>query len=302
VTGGMLNIATKDTLTIDGKMFGGAGVGLSAINDVVFNGGSLTSNGDISIAAGSDGTGAIVGNSSNAVDIISLGSLTLQAPDGIGEGAAVVAQVAEKAILLSSSINAYISTTPLANRLVLAVSDIGGGPAANVEMNVNSESQVTFDVFNVDVAKINANTPTLKIPEGNVVNYAEFILPAYSTRIDALNRTANPGYDVNAYTLDGVFSLDAFVDSVSLDAFILLQNPNLQVAGNPTGNAEDTIVNALNTLAVATDLDPSEILTSGFGVGKLNKDSREMLVDVNVDWFNNTSQLIPLDEKDKEKE
>jgi hypothetical protein len=299
---GTVEIASDDSLTIGTDVFGGAGIGITALNDVVFSGGSLTSESDISIAAGTDGTGSIVGNSSNAVDIISLGTLTLQAPDSIGEGAPVVAQVAEKAILLSSSINADISTTPLANPLVLAVSDISGGPAANVEMNVNSESQVTFDVFNVDVAKINANTPTLKVPEGNVANYAEFVLPAYSIRIDALNRTANPGYDVNAYTLDGRFSLDALVDSVSLDAFILIQNPNLQVAGNPTGNAEDTVNNALNTSRATKYLEPSAILTGDFEMGKLNNGSRATLVDVNVDWSNTTSQLIPLNEKDKEKE
>ncbi|MFT6908909.1 MAG: hypothetical protein ACJAS1_005616, partial [Oleiphilaceae bacterium] len=299
-TASALAMVASNDITITGRIRALGENTIDAGDNVLLNGGSLESNGDISIAAGTDGTGSIIGNSSNEVDIISLGTLTLRAPDSIGDGALVVAQVAEKAILVSSSINADISTTPLANPLVLAVSDIGGGQSANVEMNVNSESQVTFDVFNVDVATINANTPTLQVPKGNVTNYAEFVLPTYSTRIDALNRTSNPGYDVNAYTLDGEFSLNALVNSVSLDAFILLQNPNLQVAGDPTGNSEATVQNALNTLPVATDIDPLRLLMGSFGMGDYNKYNREAFVDVDVDWFDMTSQLIPLDDKDNE--
>jgi hypothetical protein len=278
------------------------GASMDAGDDVLLNGGSLTSKGAISIAAGTDGTGSIIGNSSKDLDIISLGTLTLKAPDSIGDRGPVVAQVMEKAIMLSSSINADISTTPLANPLSLSVSDIDGGPAAKVVINAKSRSRVTFDVFNVNMASVKANTPVLQVPEGNITNYAEFLLPNFSARIDTLIRASSQGYDVNALSLDGDFSLDALVNSVSFDAFILGQNPNLQVAGNTAGNAEDTNNNALNALVDVTD--GSSLATFGgtVGMSDYSKDNSETLVDVSPDRLQMNSKPIPVDEEVKEKD
>ena len=130
----------------------------------------------------------------------------------------------------------------------------------------------------------------------------EFILPNYSARIDTLNRTANPGYDVNAFTLDGAFSLNALVNSVSFDAFILGQNPNLQVAGNPSGNAKNTNQNALNTLTNVVDGSLLATFGGAVGMSDYSKDNRETLADISFDWLQMTSQPKPVDEKAKEKD
>ena len=300
-TGGLLNIASNDTLTIGGDIFGGAGVGLSTPNDVIFTGGSVSSNNDITIIAGTDGSGSIFGSPTSGVDIVSLGALTLQAPDSIGAGSPLVAKVTSRATLRSTNINADISTTPLANPLSLSVSDIGGGPATNVVMNVASDSQVTFDMFNVDVAEINANTPSLQVPNGNITNYAVFNMPSYSTRVDTLSRSAHPGYDVNAFTLNGGFSLNALANSVSLDAFILLKNPNLQVAGNPPGFVENTVEEILQIQQLGIYVNnPLQINIGNFGLVAPKDNSDGSLVKVSPNWLEKSSQLEPETSENKE--
>ncbi|MDO9281267.1 MAG: leukotoxin LktA family filamentous adhesin [Methylotenera sp.] len=299
-TGGLLNIASNDTLTIGGDIFGGAGIGLTTPNDVVFTGGSVSSDNDITIIAGTNGSGSIYGSPTSGVDIVSLGALTLQAPDSIGAGSPLVAKVTSRATLRSANINADISTIPVSNPLSLSVSDIGGGPVANVVMNVASDSQVTFDMLNVEVAEITADTPSLQVPNGNITNYAVFNMPSYSTRVDTLSRSAHPGYDVNAFTLDGGFSLNALVNSVSLDAFILLKNPNLQVAGNPPGFVENTVEEVLQTQQLGVyGNNPLQIEIGRFGLDAPREDDDGTLVKISPDWLDTTSQLVPAASEDK---
>ena len=297
-TGGQLNIATSDTLTIGGDIFGGLGVGLSTLNDVVFAGGSVSSNNDVRIIAGADGTGSIFGSATSGVDIIALGALTLQAPNVIGEGSPLVAQVTSHATLLSSNINADISTTPLANPLVLTVSDSGGGAAANVVMHVASDKQVSFETFNVGIAEITAETPSLQLPNGNITNYAVFNMPHYATRIDTLSRTQHLGYDVNAFTLNGVFSLNALENSVAIDAFILIKNPNLQVMGNPTDYVENTVEESLQLQQIGRNgNNPLQFEIGSFGLAAPDDD--DVLVNVTTDWIGPTSQLAPVTTENK---
>ncbi|MDI1360655.1 leukotoxin LktA family filamentous adhesin [Methylotenera sp.] len=297
-TGGQLNIATSDTLTIGGDIFGGLGVGLSTLNDVVFAGGSVSSNNDVRIVAGTDGTGSIFGSATSGVDIIALGALTLQAPNGIGEGAPLVAQVTSHATLLSSNINADISTTPLANPLSLTVSDIGGGPAANVVMHVASDKQVSFETFNVGTAEVTAETPSLQLPNGNITNYAVFNMPHYATRIDTLSRAQHLGYDVNAFTLNGSFSLNALENSVAIDSFILIKNPNLQVMGNPTDYVENTVEESLQLQQIGRNgNNPLQFEIGSFGLAAPDDD--DVLVNVTTDWIGPTSQLAPVTTENK---
>ncbi|MDP2102146.1 MAG: leukotoxin LktA family filamentous adhesin [Methylotenera sp.] len=299
-TGGLLQIASNDTLTIGGDIFGGAGVGLSTSNDVVFSGGSVKSNNDITIIAGTDGSGSIYGSPTSGVGIVSLGALTLQAPNAIGAGAPLVAQVTSRATLQSANINANISTTPLANSLSLSVSDIGGGPSANVVMNVASTSQITFDTFNVGIAEIKANTPSLQLPNGNITNNAVFNMPNYSTRLDTLSRVAHPGYDVNAFTIGGGFGLNALANSVSVNAFILLKNPDLQVAGNPPRFVENTVQEDLQIQQTGVyGNNPLQINIGRFRLDTPSEDDDDTLIKVSPDWLDITSQLVPDATEDK---
>jgi hypothetical protein len=225
----------------------------------------------------------------------------LQAPDSIGAGSPLVSQVTNRATLLSPNINTDISTTPLSNPLKLSVSNIGGGLAANVVMSVSSNSQVTFETFNVGIADITANTPNLQVPNGNITNYAVFNMPSYSTRVDTLNRSAHPGYDVNAFTLNGGFSLNALVNSVSLDAFILLKNPNLQVAGNPPGFVENTVEEILQIQQLDFySSNPLQINIGNFGLVAPKDNSDGSLVKVSPNWLEKSSQLAPETSENKE--
>jgi filamentous hemagglutinin family protein len=296
-----LDITAANNIVVAGQVVAAGTANLASGDNVQFAGGSLTGAREVSIVAGTDGSGRIEGGATGAADVVSLGDLVLQAPDSIGAAAPIVARVAQKATLLSADINANVATVPLSNPLFLAVSDIGGGPSANVAMDVSSDTSVTFTTFNAGIAEITANTPSLQVPSGNITNYAVFNMPAYSTRIDTLSRAAHPGYDVNAFTLDGIFKLNALPDSVALDAFILANNPKLQVAGDPPGNVVNTVASVLQTQKSsrmsAIDGDREQELASLFGPGATAGNGRAGLVTVSVDWL---GQLSTLDERKKE--
>jgi hypothetical protein len=301
-TNGLLDVASDVDLTIGGALFGGAGIALRTTSDVLFSGGSVTSNGPVTIVAGSDGTGSIYGSPAGGVDIVSLGPLTLQAPDAIGAGSPLVAQVAGSVTFLGAMVNAQVASTPLSHPLAVSVSGIGGAPAANVQLDVASDAGVLFNVFNVGIAAVTAVTPSLKVPDGMVTNYASFALPAYSTRIDAASRVAQPGYDVHAFTVGGGFSFDALPDQVAVGAFLLQKNPDLRVAGDPPGNVVDTVAAALQqpaTGAAGVDRAPGIGFAArfGFGAGTSLADRQLVTLDANL-----LGGLASLDDKEMEKE
>ncbi|WP_210546939.1 leukotoxin LktA family filamentous adhesin [Rhodoferax sp. PAMC 29310] len=289
--------AVKGSVTLAGTVQADAGVTLSAADDIHFDGGQVrTSNGDVSLEAGTDGGGSVVAGKAAAtggVDIVALGGLLIKAPDSIGAGGPLVAQVAANATFLASTIIANVATTPLEGPLTLSVANVGGGPGANIVMDGSSDASVTFAVFNAGIAEITAHTPSLQVPTGNITNYAVFNMPAYSTRIDTLSRAANPGYDVNGFTLGGDFSLNALSNSVALDAFILMRNPDLQVAGNPPGNVADAVGFALQTQKSAGNAegeDREKDILSGFSNGSDGQNSGQTLVRVGANWMGDLSR------------
>ena len=295
-TSGAVDIASDDTLTIGGEVFGGAGIAITTPNDVVFSGGRLTSDNDINIEAGTDGSGNILGSSTGGTDIIALGTLDLQALNSIGGVNALVAEVSNQANFRAADINVEVSSTPLNNPLSLSVSDIGGGPSNNVEMKVNSNRSVTFDTFNVGVAHVTADTPSLQVPNGEITNYAVFNMPLYNTRFDTLNQDDHPGYDVNAYTLSGDFSLNSLANSVTVGAFVLQQNPDLEWIVKKPENVEDKVQTILQPTQEGSDSDtnnPKGINMQASGQSMFQKPYIDgSLVDVSLNWFTSESPVI----------
>ena len=252
-TASTLDITAADSITVSGRIRALGNVVMSSGDDIAFAGGSVNGAQTVSMSAGVDGSGSILGSSSGGTDVFAAGPLTLSAANAIGGGFALVAQVGGQATLLSPSIDAEVSASPGGNPLTLSVSDIGGGPASSAVMSVSSSTQVLFDTFNVVVADITATTPSLLVPDGHITDHAVFNLPGYSTRIDTLSRTPHSGFDVNAFTLDGSFLLNGAVDSLTLDSFILSQSANLRVAGDPSGNATTVTQNLLQSMASFND-------------------------------------------------
>ncbi len=299
----VVTIASNDTLTIGGAVFGGAGVAITTPNNVEFSGGSLTSDNGINIEAGTDGSGSILGSSTGGTDIVALGTLDLQAVNRIGGENALVTEVSNQANFRSADINVEVSSRPLDNPLLLSVSDIGGGPSNNVEMKVNSNSSVTFDTFNVGVAHVTADTPSLQVPNGEITNYAVFNMPLYNTRFDTLNQDDHPGYDVNAYTLSGDFSLNALADSVTVGAFVLQQNPDLEWIGKKPENVEDKVQTILQPTQAGTGSEtnnPQGINMQSSGYSMFQKPYIDgSLVDVSLNWFSPKSSSTQQDSEDK---
>ncbi|WP_372661743.1 hypothetical protein, partial [Hydrogenophaga sp.] len=297
-TGGVGNISTQGefqlhavngSMKIVGQVQADAGVQLGADDDVEFAGGQVRSQGPVSVSAGADGSGSIVGQASPGPDIVALGALHLQAPDQIGAGAALELQVGGEASFAAAQIDASVSATPLANPLRLSVSDLGGGPSAQVNLQVASDSGVRFDLFRVGVADITARTPSLQVPDGLVTDHAVFNMPAYRARIDALSREPHSGYAVNAFTLDGRFSLDALPDSVNFGAFILTKDPDFNAVGQPPGNAVSVIESALQTLRNGNEPLKKKALATQAGAAGNGRDNS--LVKVSANWLGELSRL-----------
>ena len=289
-TNDKVNIASNDSLTIGGELFGGLGVNLTTPNDVVFTGGSIGSDNDVTIKAGTDGSGSVLGGRAEGTDIVALGILDIQATDVVGGEFALEAQVATQANFRASDINVDVTNKPVDHSLLLSVSDIGGGPSNSVMMNVASNNAVYFDTFNAVIAEITADAPSLQVPQGHITNYAVFNMPFYNTRFDTLSRDAHPGYDVNAYTIDGNFTLDALTSSVDVGSYIINRNPLLEW----TGDVPADVVSASNEVMqvqpagntpVAQDPKKINVWGSTASLAK-NLYSGVTLVTVSGDWFN----------------
>jgi hypothetical protein len=145
---------------------------------------------------------------------------------------------------------------------------------------------VVFETFNVAVADITASTPSLQVPDGLITDHAVFHMPAYSTRIDTLSRAPHAGFDVNAFTLDGLFTLDAAPYSVVLDTFILGQNPHLPVTGNPSGNSAATTLDLLQTTTAMNEATSQRVFTLSTRMGfYLPQGGATSLVSIDPNWF-----------------
>jgi hypothetical protein len=284
-TDSTLDITAADSITVSGRIRVLGNVVMNSGDDIAFAGGSVSGAQAVSMTAGVDGSGSIVGSSTGGTDVFAAGPLSLSAASAIGGAYALVAQVGGQATLLSPSIYADISASPAGNPLTLSVSDVGGGPATSVVMNVASSTQVLFDTFNVVVADITATTPSLLVPDGHITDHAVFNLPGYSTRIDTLSREPHSGFDVTAFTLDGSFSLDGAVDSLSLDSFILSQNANLRVAGDPPGNATTVTQNLLQSIASFNDAFSGLSMSWSGMFTPMGDGGSRGLVSIDPDWM-----------------
>ena len=71
--------------------------------------------------------------------------------------------------------------------------------------------------------------------QGLVTNWAEFFTPFYSVRIDAADRSAQPGWDVRGFTLDGAYDLVLTPQAAFIGAYVLVGNPEKVIFSNPSG-------------------------------------------------------------------
>ncbi|MFQ3175045.1 MAG: hypothetical protein ACI93H_000027, partial [Psychromonas sp.] len=190
----------------------------------------------------------------------------------------------------ASDINVNVTNKPVDHSLLLSVSDVGGGPANSVIMNVTSNNAVYFDTFNAVTAEIAANAPSIDVSEGSITNYAVFNMPLYSTRFDTLSRNFHPGYDVNAHTIDGNFIFNGLTSSVDVGAYIIDRNPFLEWTGDVPADVVSTSNEVMQeqpagNTPIAQDPKKINVWASTEDLAK-NLYSGVTLVSVSGDWFN----------------
>jgi filamentous hemagglutinin family protein len=272
------------SVTSDNEVF------LTSADDVVLEGGAVTAPNNIKLKAGTDGSGSVLVDSGVGSDIVALGILDVQATDSIGGEFALEAQVSTQANFRASDINVNVTNKPVDHSLLLSVSDVGGGPANSVIMNVTSNNAVYFDTFNAVTAEIAANAPSIDVSEGSITNYAVFNMPLYSTRFDTLSRNFHPGYDVNAHTIDGNFIFNGLTSSVDVGAYIIDRNPFLEWTGDVPADVVSTSNEVMQeqpagNTPIAQDPKKINVWASTEDLAK-NLYSGVTLVSVSGDWFN----------------
>ena len=207
---------------------------LGADDDIVFTpGGKLVAVERIDLAAGVDGSGSVVVDPAvTASPLVSAPVVRISAADTIGEGQPLSIDSPDVGFA-ARGVNARVSTP---GALLVNVGGAGGLPAENVLLDVDAGESVTFTQLNAERSVVRSLTQApVTVEQGLVTNWAEFFTPFYSVRIDAADRSAQPGWDVRGFTLDGAYDLVLTPQAAFIGAYVLVSNPEKVIFSNPSG-------------------------------------------------------------------
>jgi len=207
---------------------------LGADDDIVFTpGGKLVAVERIDLAAGLDGQGSVVVDPAvTASPLVSAPVVRISAADTIGEGQPLSIDSPDVGFT-ARGVNARVSTP---GALLVSVSGAAGLPAENVSLDVDAGESVTFALLNAERSLVRSLTQApVTVEQGLVTNWAEFFTPFYSVRIDAADRSAQPGWDVRGFTLDGAYDLVLTPQAAFIGAYVLVGNPEKVIFSNPSG-------------------------------------------------------------------
>ena len=207
---------------------------LGADDDIVFvPGGKLVAVERIDLAAGVDGRGSVVVDPAvTASPLVSAPVVRISAADTIGEGQPLSIDSPDVGFS-ARGINAKVSTP---GALLVSVGGAAGLPAENVSLDVDAGESVTFTQLNAERSLVRSLTQApVTVEQGLVTNWAQFFTPFYSVRIDAADRSAQPGWDVRGFTLDGAYDLVLTPQAAFIGAYVLVGNPEKVIFSNPSG-------------------------------------------------------------------
>lgn len=207
---------------------------LGADDDIVFQpGGKLVAIERIDLAAGVDGQGGVVVDPAvTDSPLVSAPVVRVSAADTVGEGQPLSIDSPDVGFT-ARGINAKVSTP---GALLLSVGGAGGLPAENVALDLDAGESVTFTQLNAERSLVRSLTQApVTVEQGLVTNWAEFFTPFYSVRIDAADRSAQPGWDVRGFTLDGAYDLVLTPQAAFIGAYVLVGNPEKVIFSNPSG-------------------------------------------------------------------
>ncbi|MCK9258828.1 MAG: leukotoxin LktA family filamentous adhesin [Azoarcus sp.] len=239
--------APASSLDVVGTLKAGS-VTLGADDDVTLGAAaSIAAATTVRIDAGGDGSGSVLSDAT-ATPAISAGtSVVLTAPDSIG-GPTPISAATPQLILSADQINVAGSAPDTSTPLTVSAFGYRGLPASDVKLVLDSGTAVTLDTLNAITSEVTATTPLFTVRNGQLGDYAAFYTPAFAIRVDHQNRAFQPGFDVRAFTLRGLYDMVVTPESALISAYIITRNPRKVVFSDPGGVADLNSRNLLNTL------------------------------------------------------
>jgi filamentous hemagglutinin family protein len=231
---------------VHGPVTAPVAVDIAAGDDVRFSGGQIVTD-TVRIAAGGDGSGNVAGSASAGPDIIATTSAFLTAPQGIGTEAPVEVHTAELQLEADTMDVAARGLAP-SDPILVNATGVGGTEASSVILALQSTTAVTIGDLYATTSRTTATTPLFTVTDGHLGDHAAFYTPSFAIRVDHHDRRFQPGFDVRAFTLSGLYDMIVTPESALIGAYIITKNPRKVVFSNPGGVADLRSRGQLNAL------------------------------------------------------
>lgn len=278
-TQGQFNLSSGDgSITLGGTVQADAGVELTAVDDIRFEGGNIRTNGNVGLRAGTDGTGSITRTGGAGPDVRALGSVFASAPDALGGPSPLRVVSGGPLTLQGRLIDVALSPVVPGAGAVVHVTGIGGGVAQDVNLDVRGAGDLQLNTFVIGNALVTTDAATLGVPAGYVGDAATFVTPFFTARIDHQDRPPAPdGTTVRGFTLNGDFTLNMTPTNATVGAYVINYDLRRHVAGTPAGSAQGTIGESLLSTSAKPD---DESLAIG---SEADKEDGKALININLD-------------------
>lgn len=248
-TSGSFNLnVSGGSISLIGVVNANTSVQLGADDDIQFVGGSVRSNGPVRLEAGLDGNGSILGSALAGLDVQTPADVFISAADAIGGTAPLEVSTDGRLNLQGRLITLDFKPVTAGHQADLYVSGQHGAMAQELDLNIHEAGDSVLHTLVVGNANIHTDSANLRVDLGHIGDHASFFTPYFRSRIDHLDHRAPLGMDFRAFTPNGDFNLSLTPTVAHVDAFIINQNPQRLVFGNPPGNAEQTAEDSLHRL------------------------------------------------------
>lgn len=222
-------------ITVEGLVEADASVYLGAADDVAFAGGSVRSDGPVTLQAGLDGSGGVLGDGQGGPDVVAGGDVFISAPDAIGGDAPLAVDTDGELTLQGRLIKVAMRPITPGQTADLRVTGPGGGMAQEANLDIRGADEVILHTLVVGNGQVATDSANLQVRQGHVGDWTSFHTPYFAARIDHLDRRPPAGMDVRGFTLDGDFDLALTPTVAYVGAYVINQNPRRIVESNPGG-------------------------------------------------------------------
>lgn len=247
-THGDFNLSVTDGgMKVVGQVQADASVQFGAGDDIAFVGGSVHSDGPVTIQAGLDGSGGVLGDGQGGADVVTKGDVHISAPDAIGGNAPLVVATDGELDLQGRLIDVTMQAITANQPAELRVTGLNGAMAQEVSLDIRGASETILRTLVVGNGRITSDSPNLQVRQGNLGDWVSFHTPFFNARIDHLDRTPPAGMDVRGFSLDGDFDIELTPIVAYVGAYVINQNPRRIVEGNPRGYVDQEIGESLRT-------------------------------------------------------